>query len=125
MTTELPRPTAAELQVLDVLWRLGAQTVRGVASDLHGDPSPVQYRTVQVLLDRLEKKGLVARDRSVTPQSFAATVDRSGVIGNELQDLADRICEGALAPLLLNLADRARLSPEEKARLWKLLEEEV
>lgn len=125
MTPELPRPTPAELQVLDVLWQHGPQTVRAVASALHGEPSAVQYRTVQVLLDRLEKKDLVVRDRSASPHTFTARVDRGRVIGRELQDVADRVCDGSLAPLLMNLARAAKLTPQEKSRLWQLLGEEV
>lgn len=124
MPPDLPRPTDAELRILDELWRDGACSVRELANRLYGEPSTVQYRTVQVQLDRLVKKGLVAKDRSRTPLHFAAAVDRSRFIGNELQSMADRVCDGSLAPLLLNLAGKARLSDDEKAQLRRLLEEE-
>lgn len=123
MTTDFRTPSDAELRVLDVLWRLGTRTVRQVAVELYGTPTTVQYRTVQVQLDRLAKKGLVARLRGTSPHLFRASVDRSRFIGEELQSMADKVCEGSLAPLLLNLAGRAKLSARQREELRMLLEE--
>jgi len=122
MASDSRGPTTAELRLLDVLWQHGPQTVRQVASALHAEPTPVQYRTVQVQLDRLEKKGFVGRDRSSTPHVFAAAVDRGRFIGDELQSMADKVCGGSLAPLLMNLAQKAKLSERERDALWQLLE---
>lgn len=116
-------PTNAELCVLDVLWHAPDRTVREIANALHGDATAVQYRTVQVLLQRLEKKGLCRCDRSAAPHRFAATVGRSELIGDELQRVADKVCDGSLAPLLLSLARSAKLTRRQRAELWKLLED--
>jgi len=118
------RPSNAELAVLDALWKQSPLTVREVANAVHGAPTPVQYRTVQVQLDRLEKKGLVTRDRSCAPQVFSPTVDRGQVIGEELKQIADKVCEGSFAPLLMNLAKGADLTEAEKAELLRLLQED-
>ncbi|MFQ5503892.1 MAG: BlaI/MecI/CopY family transcriptional regulator [Planctomycetota bacterium] len=124
MTKDFRSPSDAETGVLDVLWCHGPQTVRQVAVELYGSPSSVQYRTVQVQLDRLAKKGLVERLGSGTPKRFRAKVDRARLIHKELQSMADKVCEGSLAPLLLNLACRVRLSDAEREELQKLLEED-
>ena len=116
-------PSNAELRVLEALWDLGPSTVRALATTLYGEPSKVQYRTVQVQLDRLEKKCLVQRERSESPQRFAAAVDRGRFIGAELQSMADKVCEGALGPLLMNLAGNAQLSQAERQALLELLGE--
>ena len=122
--TPIPRPTEAELRLLDELWNAGPLTVRGLAEKLYGDPTAVQYRTVRVQLGRLEKKGLVSTDTSISPHRFAASVDRSRFIGDQLQNMADDVCGGALAPLLLNLAGRTALTETEKDELRRLLGEE-
>ena len=74
-------PTNAELCVLDVLWHAPGRTVREIANALHGDATAIQYRTVQVLLQRLEKKGLCRCDRSAA-----------------LSDASYKICLGCTAP---------------------------
>ena len=124
MSSELPRPTDAELRLLDELWRSGPLPVREIANQIYGEPTTVQYRTVQVQLDRLVKKGLIEKDQSVSPQHYAAAFERSQFIGAELQTMADRMCEGSLTPLLLNLAGQAQLDADQKARLRALLEED-
>ncbi len=119
--TNLPTPSDAELRLLDELWKRGRQSVRALSVALHAEPTTVQYRTVQVLLDRLEKKRWVRRDRGQRPHLFEAAVDRGAFLGQQLQHMADKVCDGALAPLLLNLAGQARLSAEERDALWQLL----
>ena len=66
--------TEAELAVLRVLWDEGCAACachRGIAV-----PSrrPAQAATVQKLLERLEDKGWVERDRSGAVQTFRATL---------------------------------------------------
>lgn len=122
--TDAPRVSNAELRLLDALWRSGPLTIRAVAEALYGEPSAVQYRTVQVQLDRLEKKGLVARDRTAMAHTFTATAERERFIGEQLQDLADKVCDGSLTPLLLSLAQAAELSEKDRRALWRLIGEE-
>ena len=124
MGTQKQRATNAELRLLDELWAGGAKTVRQLAVTLYTDPTSVQYRTVQVQLDRLERKQLVRVDRTVTPHGFDAAVDRASFLAEELQSMADRVCDGSLAPLVLNLAGKAKLTEHEKRELRKLLEGE-
>ncbi len=118
------RPTEAEFRLLDELWEGGALTVRALAEHLYGEPTAVQYRTVRVQLSRLEKKALVECNATVTPHEFVATVDRSSFIGAQLQGMADDVCDGALAPLLLNLAGRTSLTDKERRELLELLGED-
>ena len=124
MTDSHPHASNAELRLLDVLWRTGGQTVRAIAEELYGAPTAVQYRTVQVQLDRLEKKGLVSRDRTGSAHTFTTAVDRDRFIGRQLASIANKVCDGSLTPLLLNLAQSVKLTNDEKRELWKLLGEE-
>ena len=63
------------------------------------------YATVQKLLDRLESKGIVKRDRSGGVHVFAAAIDRSELIGRRLRAVADSLCGGSLSPLLTHLVE--------------------
>jgi hypothetical protein len=53
-----------ELAVLHVLWDLGQATVRQIDRRLYRRPTVATYATVLKLLERLEAKGCVRRDRS-------------------------------------------------------------
>src|SRR5260370_21943658 len=92
----------AELAVLRVLWEAGPATRRLISDRLYRDGGPSAYTTVQKLLERLEKKGLVQRD-AAERLSFRARISRDELIGRRLAEMADRLCDGSLTPLLLNL----------------------
>ncbi len=115
--------TDTELAMLDVLWKEGPSTIRQITERLYPKGKFSQYATVQSLLQRLEAKGYVARDRSAYVHVFRAKVRRSAIIGHRLQDVADKLCEGSLTPLLLQLAEGTRLTDEQREILRTLLEE--
>ena len=96
----MPRPmrdvTETELSILQVLWDVGPATVRQLVERLYPDAGPSAAPTVQKLLERLEGKEYVDRDRSGPAHRFRATVDRGALIsaaarrrGRALRRLAD------------------------------------
>jgi predicted transcriptional regulator len=106
--------TDAELGVMQVLWRraespsgaagIAGVSTRQIADEIYGERAgAAQYATVQKQLERLEAKGYVRRDRSLFVHLFSAGVGRDEVIGRRLRDMADKLCEGSLAPLLSHL----------------------
>lgn len=115
--------TDAELAVLDALWTQGPATIRQIADVIYPRGTAAHYATVQKLLERLEAKRCVSRDRSGFAHVFAAAVERDDVIAERLKAVADQLCEGSLTPLLLQLASATRLTPEERAALKKLIDE--
>jgi BlaI family transcriptional regulator, penicillinase repressor len=114
--------TEAELNVLRILWERGPRTVRALVEAFDGEGVPTQAATVQKLLERLEAKGWVTRDRSEAVQRFVAAADRDELIGRRLQGIAEELCEGSLTPLLSHLVKRKRLTPQDKQELRNLVE---
>jgi len=115
--------TDAELAVLQALWDQGATTIRKLTVVLYPQGTPAQYATVQKLLERLEQKGCVGRDRSSWPHVFTATIDRDDLIGRRLRAVAEQLCGGSLTPLLTNLLKVEELSPKERHELRAFMEE--
>lgn len=111
----------AELAVLEGLWERGSATIRQLADALYPDGTVAHYATVQKLLERLEAKGFVRRDRSGWAHRFGATIDRDALILRRLQATADRLCAGSLAPLLTNLVRAGGLSPQERAEVRSMM----
>src|SRR3954463_9053354 len=93
----------AELAVLQTLWEHGPATIRQLADILYPGGKASQYGTVQKLLERLEEKQFVHRDRSPWPHVFSAAIDRETLLGRRLRDVAERLCGGSMTPLLLHL----------------------
>ena len=116
--------TESELNLLNVLWEKGRCSTRQLTDVLYPESggAAAQYATVQKLLERLEDKGLVGRDRSLFVHTFTATADRDELIGRRLRALADKLCGGSLAPIVSHLARNQNLSDAERKELRELID---
>jgi predicted transcriptional regulator len=124
-----------ELGILKVLWELGEGTVRDVldaradsasgsgAGTGNGSAKPWAYTTAQTLLNRLVEKGFVETRKQGRAFLFRPTVNRDELLGQSLQQLAERVCDGASLPLLLNLVNASQFTPQEIRRFRSLLDE--
>jgi BlaI family penicillinase repressor len=115
--------TESELGVLRVLWDRGAATIRQLTDVLYPRGEAAQYATVQKLLDRMETKGYVRRDRTLYVHVFTAIFDRDELIGRRLRSLAELLCEGSLTPLLTHLAKAKDLTDEDRIALRSIFDE--
>jgi predicted transcriptional regulator len=115
--------TDAELAVLQVLWERGQATRRQITDTLYPRGGPAHYTTVQKLLERLQAKGIVTRDRGGPVLTFAAAVGREELISRRLLDVAEKLCGGSLTPLLMNLVRAKPLSARELRELQDLINE--
>ena len=115
--------TDAELDVLQVLWKDGPAPIRHITEALYGECKTSQYATVQKLLERLESKECVQRDRSENVHMFKATIGRDELVGRRLQAVAEELCDGSWTPLLTNLVQTKKLSEKDRKMLRQLIED--
>jgi BlaI family transcriptional regulator, penicillinase repressor len=114
--------TEAELALLQSLWDAGPATIRQLVDRVYKQEGTSVYATVQKLLDRLESKGFVRRDRGAAVHVFCAAVNRQELIGRRLRAVADSLCGGSLSPLLSHLVEDKGLSEAERRELRGLIE---
>jgi predicted transcriptional regulator len=122
MTRKSYKASDTELEILNVLWERGALKIRDVTEALYEKSTTSTYATVQSLLERLESKGLVKRNRSGFAHLFSAKVSRSQFLGRQLKAMADKVCEGSMTPLLMHLAQSVKLTDEEREELLGIIE---
>ena len=115
--------TDTELAVLQVLWDRGAATRRQITDVVYPGGGPSQYTTVQKLLERLEAKGFVRKERGETALTFTATVGREELISRRLRDVAEKLCGGSLTPLLTHLVRTRQMTARERQELRDLIDE--
>ena len=115
--------TDAELAVLQALWSQGPATIRQLTEAIYPHGGPAYYATVQKLLERLEAKKYVKRDRTTAVHLFAAAVQRDDLIGRRLESVAEQLCGGSWTPLLTHLVQAERLSAEERQALRDLIDD--
>ena len=114
--------TEAELALLQSLWDEGPATIRQLVERVYQQTGTSVYATVQKLLDRLEAKGCVERDRGASVHVFRAAINRDELIGRRLRAVADSLCGGSLSPLLTHLVEGRGLSEQERRELRALVE---
>lgn len=117
-----PRPTAAELEILRVLWRNGPSTVSQVQPAL-ARGHRVTYTTVLKFLQIMLEKGLVKRDESTRPHVFRAAVPEAQVKRRLVRDLLDQVFDGSAMGLVVQALSATRSTPEELRQLRALLDE--
>jgi predicted transcriptional regulator len=115
--------TDTELDVLKQLWAVGAQTSRQLVDALYPSGTASDVGTIHSMLQRLEAKKLVDRDRSRHPHLFSAAVSQSKVAGQQLRTLAEKLSDGSLFPFLTHLVETKSLSDDELSSLRKLIDE--
>jgi predicted transcriptional regulator len=113
----------AELAIMDLLWDEGSLTARAIRERLYRDSGKAQHGTVQRLLQRLEDKDYVERDRSLPVHLFSPKVERQAYAGAQLETLAEKLTGGSIAPLVTHLVEQQKLSADDLERLRALLGE--
>ena len=115
-----PRPTDAELEILNVLWERGPSTVREVQQNLRREAG---YTTVLKLLQIMTDKGLVVRNESQRSHVYRARHKQEHMQRRLVKDLLDRAFAGAADRLVLQALSARNLTREELAEIRKLLDD--
>jgi BlaI family penicillinase repressor len=115
--------TDTELSLLNELWQRPSATVQEMTEALYGNSAPALLATVRKLLDRLEAEGCVSRDRTKWPHHYSAVLKREELAGKRLQEAADELFDGDLAPLLTHLVRSQRLTAKDREHLRQVLDE--
>ncbi len=117
-----PPLTNAEFAIMDLLWHEDQLTARQIREQLYPDTTKAQHGTVQRLLQRLETKGYLERDRSQYVQQFMAKISRQAYAGSQLESLASKLTGGSLTPLITHLVEEKKISPEDIEELRAILD---
>ena len=120
---QIPTLASSELAVMDLIWQRGEPiTAREIREELYGEQTKAQHGTVQRLLQRLEEKGFVNRDKRLNVHFFSASISRQRYAGSQLEELAQKLTEGSIAPLITHLVEHNRISTGEIKRIRKILD---
>ncbi|MFC5460856.1 BlaI/MecI/CopY family transcriptional regulator [Massilia niabensis] len=120
---ELPKPTAAELDLLQTLWPLGSATARQVHEAMQKTRPDVTYATVLRLMQIMHTKGLLTRDESERSHVYAPAQAQDSLQTNLLKDLMQKAFAGSAKALVL-AALRSGISKKERDEIEKLLKED-
>lgn len=112
--------TKLELQIMQVIWRLGASNVSAVQNALE---QRLAYTTVQTMLNILQRKGKLKRRLRGRSYEYSAIVSEANASGHAVRDLIDRVFGGSTEELVMSLIKSKQIDAEQIARLSRMLDE--
>jgi BlaI family penicillinase repressor len=115
-----PKPTDAELEILQVLWQHGPTTVR-VVNDQLSQRREVGYTTTLKIMQLMLEKGLVRRDDEGRSHIYRAAVREQDTQGVLLDRFMEATFGGSALKLVMQALGHRRTSPDELAQIRRLL----
>jgi len=110
------KPTGAELEVLQVLWKLGASTVRDVHNSLKRTHS-TGYTTVLKIMQIMHEKELLARDASSRAHIYSSLVSEEDTQGQFVNEIVSKVFAGSTSQLVVRaLSEKSSKEEIEEIR---------
>jgi predicted transcriptional regulator len=122
MLARKPVLTAQELEIMKVVWRSGASTVRDVYESLL-ERRKIAYTTVLTMMNILEQKGYLKKSSKDRAYVYQATRRQKQVIRGMVREFVDRVFNGSAEPLLLHLVEDRRVSEQDLEEIRLMLRE--
>jgi predicted transcriptional regulator len=116
------KPTAAELDLLRTLWRLGPSTVKDAHQAMQEEKPSVTYANVLRLMQVMHGKGLLLRDESQRSHIYAAAQAQDALQTHLLTDFIQKAFAGSGKGLVL-AALNAHVTESERDEIRRLLDE--
>jgi BlaI family transcriptional regulator, penicillinase repressor len=116
---EFPLPTAAELDILAVLWRLGVATVRNIHEQLGKGRG---YTTTMKQMQLMTEKGLLIRSERFGSHVYEPALPKEQTQKQIAGDLLQRAFEGSARSLLLGALSAKASSARELDEIHKMIE---
>ncbi|HXB08221.1 MAG TPA: BlaI/MecI/CopY family transcriptional regulator [Puia sp.] len=117
-----PEPTRSELEILQVLWRHGPNTVRFVNERLNEDKREVQYASTLKLMQIMADKGLLLRDEGQVKHIYSPASEEYKTKSLLLDKFVDSLFNGSVSSLMLHLLDNNKTSQSELDAIRELLD---
>jgi|SRR5579859_6831617 len=114
-----PMPTAAEVDILAALWRLGPATVREVHEALAKDCG---YTTTLKQMQLMFEKGLLTRNERFRTHLYEPAVPKEEMQERIVGDLLQRVFEGSAKGLVMGALGAHSASREELAEIREMID---
>jgi BlaI family transcriptional regulator, penicillinase repressor len=114
--------TKLELELMQVIWRLGSSSVSAVQAEL---VRPLAYTTVQTMLNILERKGKLHRQLEGRAYVYSARVTEAKALGQGVRDLIDRMFGGSSEELVMSLLKNRQIDAQKLAELTERFNQEA
>jgi len=116
-----PKPTAAELEILQVLWQQGSATVRVVNTKLN-EVKQVGYTTTLKIMQIMFEKGMLLRKKERRSHIYKPAFKKEKMQNIMLQTFVEKTFGGSSAELVMQALGNHKTSVEELKKIRELLD---
>lgn len=113
-------PTAAELAILRVLWRVGPSTVRDVHEAVYAE-TDTGYTSALKLMQNMLAKGLLTRSDDARQHVYAAAVSERPTLNRLVGGWIDTTFSGSSLALAMQALDARPVDADELAQLKAMI----
>lgn len=114
-------PTAAELEILQVLWEHSPQTVRYINDELSKQKGEVGYTTTLKIMQNMLDKGILSREIVDRIHLYSPTQEKEITQNQLLQGFVETTYRGSAASLVLQALGNGETTPEELQKIKELI----
>src|SRR5438552_9482466 len=118
---EQPSLGDQELEVLRYVSEHAPISV-GEVAERFGAPRGLARTTILTVMERLRKKGYLARTKGERPFRYSPRAPQAQVLQGLVREFVEKTLGGSLSPFVAYLAEAKDLSPEELEELRRLVE---
>jgi BlaI family transcriptional regulator, penicillinase repressor len=118
---ELPEPTRAQLEILQILWKHGPSTVRFVNDQLNQQKESLSYTSTLKLMQIMHEKGMLQRDESSMTHIYSTQLEEGRTKGVVLKKFVDAMYNGSVKSLMLELLGNQETSSQQWEKIKDLL----
>lgn len=112
--------TPTELEMMNVIWRIGPCTVAQVIEQL-GPQRDLAYTSVSTIVRILEQKGFVTSEKAGRGHLYSATLAKDAYQAASLKHLVSNVFDGTPTLLVQRLLDSDALTEDDLAQIRALL----
>ncbi len=116
----IPEPTKAELEILQVLWEFGPSTVRFV-NDTLNQQRDVNYTSTLKQMQIMAEKGILKRDESQMKHIYMPVEAEEKTKGLLLDRFVNTLYKGSASNLMMQLMGNEKTSSEDIKAIKELL----
>ena len=114
--------TDAELEIMHVVWELDGGTVRQV-HELLNQQRPLAYTTVMTMMNILEEKGHLSRQKEGRAYRYQPVRPKNQVISGMVDDFVGKVFEGSATPLIVSLVKDKKISKKDLEEIARMIRE--
>jgi predicted transcriptional regulator len=114
-----PKLSKLELRILEALWTQGKASIREI-HEAFPEPRPA-YTTVQTIVYRMEAKHALRRKHRIGNADIFEPLVARDVTRNRVLDEILSFFGGQAAPMMAQLADAGKLTPDDVRELEKTI----